>query len=163
MYTWQDMIPLTCMEAQKVMKLGLQVVCLRPNKKTHIAANQADIIAHAVRGGCFAVNAKALADANTYYVAHYTLMAKDGVTELKAVPVRVSRRYADRYDAVLDCKRLLSDLIRKHRITAREVWAVKEFVEYRLGEERTTDYDEGIVEIENGAAVKVPLGFELPF
>ena len=160
MYTWKDMIPLTCKEAHAAFKKGLTVLCLHPTQ-SQIAKSLADIKRHASKGGVFATDRDALLCKETYFIAKYSVFYGPN----QPLRFAVSKKCATRDEAMDGCKAFLAQSLREHGIKEDgQYWAEFDLDRYVMGEYDTmTDFDEGFITVKDQAVTDVPCGFWLPF
>lgn len=161
MYKWIHYCPLTASEAVRAFKKGINVYAIGCGEDFLVTRRQ-EIRQHSKRGGMFAADRDVVIQSETHFIAHYAILVNNKETD-KAIMVK--KKYKNRSELQDDCMNLLTKTMRKHGVLEDGTYqAMLEIERYLFGEfERTDDYDEGEIVMQNGAVTRVPSGFWLPF
>lgn len=165
-FLWRGMIPLSCRDAHKTLKKGLDVYALRPNGKSVKVRSRLGIKLHARTGGCFGVNKEAFIRAFSEYDAIYHIYGEpyDPVHyEPENCKARV-QVHCPNFDEILhSCYETLTKAAKEAGLADGKYYATQSLATVCCGEELYCAYDEGDIIIKDGAVVDAPCSFTLPF
>lgn len=165
-FPWREMIPLSCRDAHKALKKGLDVYALRPNGKSVKVRSRLGIKLHARTGGCFGVNKSGFTWAFAEYDAIYHIYGEpyDPVHyEPENCKARVQVRCQNFNEIIHGSYETLTKAAKEAGLADGKYYATRSLTTVCCGDVIHSAYDEGEIIIKDGAVVDAPCSFTLPF
>lgn len=166
-YGWANYVPLTCRDAREAIKKGVQVFLLCPDGKTARVTSESDVKRYARKGRTFGADREELEKAVTVYSMDYRIIhpISGPAIEMKtpATGLVLTVEANNHYALFENGGANFTKLAKQHSCPDGEYWV--EYHEYRKGlcEEKCFSFDEGVMTIKNGEAIRFPDNFWLPF